>query len=578
MSSLRVFVDNTDNTLQMPATAACAEAPPAVPARGPRPADACRITLPLTLDVPNPPTPRQIAFDRQGDQFVLSTSNSAENLTWVGSHQNLPSALDVARLTGALLRSAGRPATASRYAVGFFVWISRYVLTGRVAFDAVSGGAERSPDIEGILLELFTGSRAQGLVPLVGNINLLRRDANLPAETRERIERVTRILDLVPTYQAFLRHFVTEAENQGMNRISGDDLRRYGRVITFVRNAVVTLANRRPLRYDAATLEAHRAYSELRQADIAAGTRPDFCAALNAALQERGSVEAPVANFVNECRLGIEWGARPAVEAMRESLRFGLVGASGLPLLQRAIAEESAAANMRLEWLGRRSSFGQVFAALRDNVGLSGEGEAVRLTFDVGRFRQALRLMTSLTARGEYDLSALAFLRRLFGGEGDPPPLRVFADGHFREVEWQIPRESLRQVRELISSLAGRRSSSDSFAVHGMPAILGATCALGTGGIVLSHAVPAIAQNRGLQMGLGTASSGLAGGGCFGLAGHYVWPAAVPRAVHNRYAWDLGSAAVGTGLGIGAYLLINLFSGGNPAGANPRFPVDPYGP
>lgn len=578
MSNLRVFVDNSDSTLQAPATAACADAPPAVPARGPRPADGCRITLPLTLDVSNPPPPRQIAFDRQGDQFVLSTSNSAENLTWVGSHQNLPLALDVARLTGALLRSAGRPATASRYAVGFFVWISRYVLTGRVAFDAVSGSAERSPDIEGVLLELFTGSRAQGLVPLVGNINLLRREPNLPAETRDRIERVTRILDLVPTYQAFLRHFVTEGENQGMERFSGTDILRYGRVISFVRNAVVALANRRPLRYDAATLEAYRAYSELRQADIAAGTRPDFCAALNAALQERGGPEVPLANFVNECRLGIEWGARPAVEAMRESLRFGLVGASGLPLLQQAIAEESAAANMRLEWLGRRSSFGQVFSALRDNIGLSGEGEAARLTFDIGRFRQALRLMTILTQRGEYDLSALAFLRRLFGTEGDPPPLRVFADGHFREVAWQIAPESLRQIRELISTLAGRRHSSDSFATNGMPALLGAGCALGTGGIVLSHTLPAIARNRGLQLGLGTASSGLAGGGCFGLIGHYVWPAAIPRAVHNRYAWDLGSAAVGTGLGIGTYLLINLLTGGNPGGANPRFPVDPYGP
>ncbi len=578
MSNLRVFADNSDNTLQVPTTAACAEAPPPLPARGPRPVDGCRITLPLTLDVPNPPPPRQIAFDRQGDQFVLSTSNSAENLTWVGSHQNLPSALDVARLTGALLRSAGRPAAASRYAVGFFVWISRYVLTGRVTFDAVSGNAERSPDIEGMLLELFTGSRAQGLVPLVGNINLLRREANLPEETRGRIERLTRILDLVPTYQAFLRHFLTDAENEGMERFSEADIRRYGRVISFVRNSVVALANRRPLRYDAATLEAYQAYSELRGADIASGTRPDFCAALNAALQERGGAEAQVANFVNECRLGIDWGARPAVEALRESLRFGLVGASGLPLLQQAIAEESAAANMRLEWLGRRSSFGQVFAALRDNVGLSGEGEAVRLTFDVGGFRQALRLMTILTQRGEYDLSALAFLRRLFGTEGNPPPLRVFADGHFREVPWQFTPESLRQIRELISSLAGRRHSSDSFAAHGMPALLGAGCALGTGGIVLSHTLPAITQNRDLQLGLGTASSGLAGGGCLGLAGHYVLPAVVPRAVRNRYAWDLGSAAVGTGLGIGTYLLINLLSGGNPGGANPRFPVDPYGP
>lgn len=579
MSNLRVFLNNSSNGVQHTATPACGNPPTPVPQRGPRPADACRIVLPLTLDTSPAMAPRPIAFDRQGDQFVLSSSNSADNLTWVGSHQNLTGVLDVARLTGALLRGAG-PRAVNPSSVGFFGWIARYVITGETAFDDSSASSARNPDlgIEGVLLEVFRGSRTQGLVPILGNINLLRREQNLSEEIRERIQRVTGILDIVPAYRAFMAHFVTDAEREAYDGVPRADLERRVQVESFVRRTVIALANGRPLRFNEPTLAAVRAYHELHRAEIAAGRRPDFCTALQSALQERGGGDAPAAHFLSECRAGIELGARPALEAMRESLRSSLISPANLSLLQQAIAVESSAANMRIEWLGRRGSFGQVFTSLRDNIGLSGEGEGTRLTFNIAAFQQALRLMTSLGQRGEYDLSALAFLRRLFGAEGAPPRLRVFADGHFREVEWQLSSQDLGQIRALMASLSGRRRSSEGFASHGMPALLGTSCALGTGGIILSHTVPAISQNRGLQLGLGTVSSGLAGGGCLGFAGHYIWPAAVPNAVHNRYAWDLGTSAVGTALGIGTYLLINLLSGGNPGGVNRRFPVDPYGP
>lgn len=578
MSNLRIFIDNSDNTIQLPATAACGEAPPAAPARGPRPTDACRITVPMTLDVASPPRPRQIAFDRQGDQFVLSSSNSEENLTWVSSNQNLAGALDTVRLTASLLRSAGRPAATSRFAVSFFLWMARYVITGDSAFDAAASEAARAPEIEGVLLELFTGSRAGGLVPLLGNINLLRRETGLSDEVRERIRRVTSILDMVPAYQTFMARFVTEEDRRNTSRLSDEDARREGRVEDFVRQTVVALGNHRPLRYDAEVLEAFRSYSQLHQSEIRAGNRPDFCSALQSALQDVGGSFAPRAGFVEECRMGIELGSRPSEDALRESLRQMLITPSGLSLLQQAIAEDSARANMRIDWLRSRGSFGQVFSAIRENIGLVGEGDSQRLTFNVAGFSRAFRMMTVLTSRGEYDLAALAFLRRLFGDGIAPNALRVFANQYFRELDWQISPEDLRQIRDLMSTLRGRRRNSESFAVNGMPALLGTGCALGVGGLVVSHTVPAITGNRDLQLGLGVASSGLAGGGCFGLAGHYLWPAVVPNAVHNRYAWDLGTSAVGSGVGIATYLLIQLLSGGRPTNMMNRFPTDPFGP
>ena len=580
MSNLRLHVDQSATSLQQPANPACADAPPVPSGRTPRPADACRLTLPVTLDVPNPPAPRQIALDRQGDHFVLSASNSPENLTWLASHQNLPAILEIARLSGALVRGTGRRAAVDPFTLGFFLWVSRYIITGRVPLDGSTGARINQMDLEGQLLELFTGNWAHGLAPLVGNINMLRREPSLTAETRERIQRVTGILDLVPQYRAFLAHFVSEAEQNNLTRMSDGDFHLLGWIFDFVRRSVLNRSAGRPLRYDAATLSAVRAYNELHRVEISAGTRPDFCAAVLSALRERGGLDAPAANFLEECRFAIELAVQPPQAALRESLRASLVSSLGLSRLQQAIAEESARVNMRIDWLRRRGSFGGVFSVLRESIAFvtGEEGGSTRLSFDIAQFRQRLHLMTSITERGEYDLAALAFLRTLFGAEGGAPRLRAFADGHFQDLEWDFRAGELGQIRELMGALMGRRRSAASFATTAMPALLGTGCALGTGGLILSHTLSAITQNRDLQLVLGSASAGLVGGGCLGLAGHYVWPAAVPRAVHNRYAWDLGSSGVGTGMGIATYLLINLLNAGAPGRANPRFPADPYGP
>ncbi|HKX13019.1 MAG TPA: hypothetical protein VJP40_07695, partial [bacterium] len=136
----------------------------------------------------------------------------------------------------------------------------------------------------------------------------------------------------------------------------------------------------------------------------------------------------------------------------------------------------------------------------------------------------------------------------------------------------------LNQIRALEGSLRGRRRNSADFSQVGMPVLLGGICAVGVGGIVLSQTVPALRSNRDAQLATGLSASGFAGGGCLGLAGHYFWPAVAPRAVHNRYAWDLGTSATGTALGIGTYLLIHFLSGGRPIEPGQRNPVDPFGP
>ncbi len=131
----------------------------------------------------------------------------------------------------------------------------------------------------------------------------------------------------------------------------------------------------------------------------------------------------------------------------------------------------------------------------------------------------------------------------------------------------------------LIRSIEGRLGSSEAGTDVWLPILEGTVCALGVAGVVLSETLPQIRDDADLRLGLGTASSGLTGLGCASLAGHFLWPAVAPDAVHNSYLWDgltgLGGALIGGGL----YLLISLLGGGqNPPMGSPRFPVDEYGP
>jgi len=577
MSDLRIYVDNTETSVQLPAPASCESQPPPAGRR-----DTCSITVPLTLDVPNPPPVHQITFDRQGDQFVLSPSNSAENLTWVSSQGNLQGVRDILHMTGSLIRYAGRNAATDRYSVGFYLWIGRYLGTGLVQQDN-NHPRIAELDMTSILLEYFSFQRSRDLAPMIGAINLFRREPGLSEDVRQRISEVTSLLDLAAPFHTFTSHFITEQDAANLNHLSNQAYERYARLWSFLRRSFVAISQNRPLSYDTHALEAVNAYQEMFGSEIRPGQRPTLCAALEAAVAERAGSQEAATRLMGECQEGFALAARPAEEALRESLRRSLVNPAGLAQLQSVIASESSAANMRIDWLHGRGAFGQVFASVLENIQVNpsaGTEAAPTLSFNVAAFQQRFRLMASLTDRGEYDLSALALMRRLFGTEGAPPPIRVFANGRFQEVSWVISEENLRQLRSLISFASTRRQSSASFANTGMPIVFGSTCVLGAGGLVLSQTLQPITSNRGLQLGLGTTSAGLTGAGCLGFAGHYFWPAVVPRSVHNRYAWDLGSSAVGSGIGIATYLLINLLSGGHPMPDNPamRNPVDPFGP
>jgi len=574
MSDLRIYVNvSTDSPVQQSATPSCADAPPTQP----RAVDTCRMGVALTTVGENSPPPRIIYFDRQGDQFALSPQNNAQNLTWVSSNQNLQGVLTTVRLASSLVRTMGRAST-NADTMSYFLWLSRYIVTGNFQHD---GASPLSPDLDinEMLIDIFSGSGGRGMVNLIGTLNLMRRETWVSEEARERIRSVTAILDSVPTYQAIVNHFFP-GDHARYQNLTETQFTNLARVFQLIRRLTITVREGRPLRFDRAALIASRAYAEFYRAEIASGTRPEFCSALESALREQGGNSAPGAAFVSECRRALTWAEGPPDQAVRESARLALTDAAGMQRLQQSIASESALANMRIEWLSRRSAFGQVLDALLRRISLAtgtAEGQP-RLRFDVAGFQADLRRLTMLTSRGEYDLSALAFLRQLFASSGEATSFRVFAEGLVGDVPWQLSPQELSQIRALQASLQSRRVSSTDFSNLGMPVLLGGICAVGVGGIVLSQTLPALRSNSSAQLGVGLASSGLAGGGCLGLGGHYFWPATLPRAVHNRYAWDLGTSAVGSALGIGTYLLIHFLSGGRPIDPGQRFPIDSFGP
>ncbi|HKY63568.1 MAG TPA: hypothetical protein VJR29_09125 [bacterium] len=572
MSDLRIYVSAAADAPNLhTATAACSEAPP----ENGR-SDSCRVSAALTLAGSRPPAPRTIHFDRRGDRFVLSPQNNAENLTWVSSNQNLSGVLAAIRVTGALARGFGRslnPDTAT-----YFLWLSRYIVSGEYRHDGLTGPVA---DIEmnEMLIDLFSGSSGRGMVNLIGSLNLLRREDWLSEEARNRIRSITAILDLVPTYDAVVRQFFSR-EFIESSHIDEAQFANVARIYQFIRRLAVNLREGRPPRFDSIALAAARAYAEFYRREIASGARPEFCGALEAALRQVGGATAPGSAFLGECRRALAWAEVPAEQALRESARLTLTDEAGMQQLQQAIAEESRRANMRLDWLSRRGAYGQVLEALLRRISLvpAADGAPARLRFDIANFSADLRRLTILTDRGEYDLSALAFLRRIFGREGNPSGLRVFSEGVLGELAWDLSAQDLSRIRALQAGLQGRRRSNADFSRYGMPAILGTSCAVGVGGLILSQTLPALRSNAGAQLAVGLPSAGLAGGGCLGLAGHYFWPAVAPRAVHNRNAWDLGTSGVGSALGIGTYLLIHAINGGRPLEPGQRNPVDPFGP
>lgn len=576
MSDLRIYINVSGRApLESTATAACAEAPPTAP----RATDACRMSVAVTTEGANPPAPRLIQFERQGDAFVLSNQNSAENLTWVSSSQNVSSVLRTLRVTSNLIRSMGRGSN-NNASLSYFLWVSRYIVTGVHQHDSLPSTPSRLGDINmnEMLIELFSGSGSRGMVNLIGGLNVLRREPWIDEQARSRITSLTNLLDAIPIYQGLTQHFLNDEQVRLVGNLSNTQITQAAQIYQFLRRLAIAFHEGRPLRFDRTALEAYRAYNAFYAREIGSGSQPEFCAALEAGLREVGR-EGTAANFLGECRSALAWAEASPDQALRESARNTLTSSAGLQLLQQAIADESRTANMRVDWLSGRMAYRGVLDALLNRISLSGPEGQRRLHFDIASFAADLRRLTMLTSRGEYDLSALAFLRRLFGTEGEAPALRVFSDGVIGDVPWGLSAEDLTQIRGLQVSLRGRRDSSAGFAQVGMPVLLGTGCALGVTGAVLSETLPALRSNSAAQLGIGVPSAAIGGAGCFGLAGHYLWPAVVPNAVHNRYAWDIGSSIGGSLIGTGTFLLIHFLTQGNrmvdPAQRNP---TDPFGP
>lgn len=560
---------------------ACIEAPP------PSGVDPCQLTLPMVDDADPTAAAHHVRFDRQGDQFILSPSNPGDTLTWVASHPNLPEVLETLRITQSLLR--GNELGVYESATRIFFFIANYVATGEARSMGVEGEVLDRSVVASGLLETFTDSGDRTLTDFMGRLTYLRGQDWLSPEARERLRWVVDVMDFGPQYRSFRRHFISEEEYARFDSLPEERREQLQAITNFCRQTVVAHGLGQPMRFSRAFLAANSAYQALYAGELEAGTRLDFCTSVEDALRElRGDRGLPPA-FMEECHQALRLIDMPPAEAVRESLRASLLSTSGTRRLQDSIAEESEDANMTVEWLARQGDeeggrIGQVADVLLRHLQVrvsEEEGVAPEISLDVTSVAVELNLLidAQTVRRREYILAALALLRTLFGTDGEGLDQRVFAGGEYREISWTLTASRRGELAGLIRSIDGRLGSSEAGTDIWLPILEGAVCAVGVAGLALSETLPQIRDDRELRLGLGTASAGLTGLGCASLAGHWLWPAVAPDAVHNSYLWDgltgLGGALIGGGL----YLLISLLGGGQtPPMGSPRFPVDEYGP
>lgn len=559
---------------------ACLEAPPSTGT------DPCSYSLPLRDSAEAGAASRSVRFDRRGDSFVLSPANSGDVLTWAGSHGNLSTVLTTMRVLQNLSQTT-RLGSTDGGAMTLAV-VAHYITTGE-GFDPSLSGEEGERVIVSALLDILTDSPEDALSSLLGRLSVLRSQDWLNAESRERVRSIIEMVDLVPAYRTFRQNFVEESEFAHWSELSRERMGQVSAIAEFARDVVLDNAFDRPLRYSDGFRAAEAAYTSLHQADILAGRRPDFCGALETALSQlRGDRGLPQ-NFLNDCRLASRLVDRPPTEAVRETLRSDVFSSSGLQALQRTVESESSAANMSIDWLTEQGDdptggrIGEILSPLLAQLNYveGREGGEPRLTLNVVQVIMALNHMIDgeSTRRREYILSTLALVRRFFPASGEFPPVRAFVAGEFRDLEWDISEEDRELLSQFLRRTEARIERSQNSSDLALPILEGALCAIGAAGALTAHLVPEIGGDRDLQLGIGTASVGLAGAGCSALAGHFLWPE-LSNDVHNRYLWEgltgLGGAIVAGGL----YFLISFFTrgeGSNPGGGI-RFPVDVFGP
>ncbi|MFO1462590.1 MAG: hypothetical protein U1F66_02360 [bacterium] len=557
---------------------ACLEAPPSSGT------DPCNIVLPLVGDEAPELPAHPVRFDRRGDQFILSSANGGDTLTWVGTHANLPSVLQTLRVVHSL--TTGTRLARSPGILSVLTILANYIVTGQGPNGELSE-EDRTTLASGVL-DMLTDSPEAGLAAFLGRLSVLRSQDWLSSEARERVRWISEMSDLSPRYRAMRRHFLSESEFANWAGLSTERRHQVEAIANFTRTVILAEAFDQPLRYSDAFRSAEAAYQGIYAAEIAEGTRPDFCSVLEEALRELRGARGVPERFLADCRLASRMTDLPPVNAARQSFLEGLLGEASRRRLQEVVSSESAAANMRIDWLMQQGDpdsggrIGEVAGILVDRIVLQAaeaEGSAPRLSLEVAPLIVEMNTLIGAqsTHRREYVLAALALVRSLFPDGGEIPPARVFLEGEFREVAWQLSPEDARLLRQFQESLVDRLEISHEQSDLLLPILEGTLCAVGAAGLLSAHLVPELSGNRDLQLGIGTASAGLGGAGCTALAGHFLWPE-LSRGVHNHYLWDgftgLGGAVVGAGL----YLLISLLGGSSGGPASPRFPVDEYGP
>lgn len=562
---------------------ACAEEPTQAKAKAKKAQDSCFLTIPLLEQEDSKAAPHRIRFDRQDDHFVLSNSNSPEEVTWVGRHQNLDQILDILKLTEDRIRSNGYVSDPQEHS--FQLMVAQYVVTGKVRFPGKSYAPEGFNEstakvhLANFLLGSFAISGKEAIRSVGGALSVFRGGSSLSKEARQRIEWISSILDLLPQYESFRRHFAEEQDVSNFDQLPLVKRGFVADILNYCRKALIYHWMNLPLPYDKDILNAFMAFQALNPKKDEAKMAQEFCSRLSLAFSELPGKHGSQANALSECRVVLRWIALDDEKAIKQSLEGLMLSEVGLQKLQSTVAEASEESRMSVPWLDRRGRMQAVLGALTRHLQVLPNSNAdlpPNLSLDFKPLIMDLTLLTDAhpVQRREYLLAALAVFKSLFGNSENPEPARVFYQGEFHELSWRLPEEGRREIREFSERLERELRVSQRRSDIWLPVLEGATCALGAVGLGLSEGLPSIRNSQNLHLGIGTPSAALLGAGCAALVGHFLLPKMAK--VRNRYLWEGVTAGVGGVLSAGFYLLGTLLSQGD--GSTVKFPTDIYGP
>ena len=578
MSDLIITLDGL-----RPPPEACAKEPPA--ANNPKTTvkDECHITLPL-IDPKKPKEkPRSVRFDREGDKYVLSNQNISKDLTWVGEHKNLQNILDVLRLTDATIRSFDKVDSGHTNAIK--VMLAQFIVTGviqfpkGVPFKVDATGSGKKSDLANYLLGTFTISRPNVIQKLLGALTVFRRDQALTTKARERIKWVNSILDLVSKHKTFRKYFIGDLKVDPWRDLSEKTQNILRPLFNLSRKAVVYHWMGFRLRWDPDVLAAYRGYQKLNPQLKKVKQVASFCHNLASALSKLRGHSGGSLSSLSECRQALDLLELKPEMAIKESLRQELFSDAGFGRLQQLIKEESASANMRIEWLHKRGRVRDMAKIFFNSLNVKMPGlksGSVEISLDVPSLTigMDLKIAAQVTKKREYVLAVLALLRYFIGSKGKPPPLKVFIHGNFSLVPWKLSSKNIEDLRGYITRLEKSLNLSHQRSDRVLPLAEGITCAVG-GLSVLGFETTGNPDSN-LHRGLNLTSYSVAGAGCTALAGHYLWPKIAKGKVRNHYLWDGATGLAGAVVGAGLYFLIHSYI--SPYQDPSRNPVDEYGP